>query len=68
MKANLDRHFSLCSKEPSIINSDRLGEITSKRWTCDISKAKKEFGYQPKNFLKDGLQKTIVWYKKYGWL
>jgi len=60
--------LKIISKKPSIINSDRLREIAAKSWTCDISKAKKELGYQPKIFLKDGLEKTISWYKKYGWL
>lgn len=59
--------FKIFLKKPSIINMDRLKEITSKSWLCDISKAKK-LGYQPKTFLKDGLKKTILWYQKNGWL
>jgi UDP-glucose 4-epimerase len=31
----------------------------------DITKAEKELGYKPKNTWKEGLQKTIAWYKEY---
>ena len=31
----------------------------------DISKAKKDLGYLPKVFWKDGLSKTIDWYVDY---
>ncbi len=51
--------LKIISKKPSIINFDRIPEITSKFWICDPSKAKKELGYQPETFLKEGLEKTI---------
>jgi GDP-L-fucose synthase len=34
------------------------------RRCLDISKAKKEFGFEVKTSLEDGLRKTIEWYKK----
>jgi nucleoside-diphosphate-sugar epimerase len=34
----------------------------------DISKAKRELGYQPKVPLKKGLEITARWYKEQGWL
>ncbi|MBI2557999.1 NAD-dependent epimerase/dehydratase family protein [Candidatus Woesearchaeota archaeon] len=34
----------------------------------DISKAKKELGYNPKTSLEEGLKKTIQWYKENHWL
>jgi len=34
----------------------------------DISKAKKELGYQPKVDLKTGLKITADWYRQQGWL
>lgn len=60
--------LKIFSKGPSIINPDRLSEITAKSWVCDIAKAKTELDYQPKTFLREGLKKTIAWYQKYGWL
>ena len=40
----------------------REGDI--KRSVADITKAKRKLGYKPRYTLKDGLKKTIEWYKK----
>lgn len=34
----------------------------------DISKAKKELGYEPKTDLRTGIKNTVNWYRKEGWL
>ena len=45
----------------------RLDFFTKDR-AFDISKAKKELGYQPRVPLKEGLTRTAQWYKENGWL
>ena len=35
------------------------------RRRLDVSKAKKEFGFVAKTDFKEGLKKTIIWYKKW---
>ncbi|MGD2086082.1 MAG: NAD-dependent epimerase/dehydratase family protein [Candidatus Aminicenantes bacterium] len=45
----------------------RLDFFTKDR-AFDISKAKKELGYNPKVPLKEGLERTAKWYKENGWL
>jgi nucleoside-diphosphate-sugar epimerase len=45
----------------------RLDFFTKDR-AFDISKAKKELGYNPKTPLKEGLERTAKWYKENGWL
>lgn len=37
---------------------------TNDLYICDISKAKKELGYSPQIPLKEGLERTIKWYKE----
>jgi len=37
-------------------------------WVSDISKIKKELNYQYRYSLEQGVQKTVEWYKKYGYL
>ncbi len=39
---------------------------TKDKWVCDTSKAKKLLGYKPPYSLKDGLKKTIGWYREIG--
>jgi len=45
----------------------RLDFFTKDR-AFDISKARKELGYNPKVPLKEGLARTAKWYKENGWL
>lgn len=52
--------------EPPIYRR-RLDFFTKDR-AFDISKAKKELGYNPKVPLKEGLERTAKWYKENGWL
>ncbi len=40
----------------------------SKNWGMDISKAKEELGYDPKVDLKEGVKKTVLWYRQNKWL
>lgn len=46
-----------------IITRDRIYSMTSNR-IFSIEKAKKDLGYSPKVSLKEGITKTIAWYKK----
>jgi nucleoside-diphosphate-sugar epimerase len=52
--------------EPPIYRR-RLDFFTKDR-AFDISKARKELGYNPKVPLKEGLTRTAQWYKEHDWL
>jgi dihydroflavonol-4-reductase len=54
--------------KPTVINMQKVREITQKYWLCDVSKAKKELGFSPKYSLEEGAKKTVRWYKEKGWL
>ena len=49
-------------------NSDKYRIMKQRNWACDITPLKKDIGFQPKYKLKEGVEKTISWYKKEGWL
>jgi UDP-glucose 4-epimerase len=51
------------SKCKEIHGPEKLGE--QKRSCLDLSKAKKELGWQPRYNLEAGLKKTVEWFKKY---
>ncbi|MEO0093570.1 MAG: NAD-dependent epimerase/dehydratase family protein [candidate division WOR-3 bacterium] len=52
----------------SIINPDKIKELTQPRWTCNIDKIKNELGFCPQFSLAEGLQLTVGWYKAQRWL
>ena len=75
-RKNIDVLNSICDELDSILPSisdeikgfrslieyvdDRLGH--DKRYSVDISKIKKELGWEPKETFESGLKKTINWY------
>lgn len=47
---------------------DTVNWMTEKFWDSDISKAKRELGYNPRFSLEEGIQKTVDYYKQRGFL
>lgn len=52
----------------SIINSDKLKELTEPCWVCSTKKAERLLGFTTKTKLKEGMEWTAKWYKEKGWL
>jgi len=51
-----------------IFNMDRLHELQSVNWSCDIAQTVVYLKYGPKYNLDKGIAETIKWYKENGWL
>lgn len=54
--------IELCGKRPKVI-FDTSKPVGQPRRNANITKGKKLIGYEPKVSLKEGLKKTIEWYK-----
>jgi nucleoside-diphosphate-sugar epimerase len=52
--------------EPPIYR--RRVDFFTKSRAFDISRARAELGYAPQVSLRQGIQRTLVWYKQQGWL
>ena len=52
--------------EPPIYR--RRVDFFTKSRAFDISRARQELGYSPKVGLRDGIRKTLAWYRTAGWL
>jgi len=55
-------------KRPATLNLEKARDITRAFWTCDPSKALKDFGFKQERTLEEGIRQTIEWYKKERWL
>ena len=53
---------------PLTFNTDKYKIMRQRNWTCDISPLQKDINFTPKYYLKNGVEKTIDWYKERGWL
>ena len=51
-----------------VFNTDRLQELQSVNWSCNIDETIADLNYEPKYNLDKGIAETIKWYKENGWL
>lgn len=50
------------------ITYEKAAEIAPRYWVCDVSKAKRQFGWQARIEIPDGFRSTVEWYREQGWL
>jgi nucleoside-diphosphate-sugar epimerase len=60
--------FGLFSKKPVLINFEKARDMVQDYWTCDSSKAQRDFGYGQEIPLEEGIRSTVEWYRAKGWL
>jgi nucleoside-diphosphate-sugar epimerase len=53
---------------PSMVNKDKLREISHSKWICSIGKIKGELNFNPSVEIDYGLDETYRWYIESGWL
>lgn len=60
--------FALFSKSPTIMNREKARDVTQTAWTCSPQKAINQIGFNQKISLEEGIERTVRWYQKEGWL
>lgn len=60
--------WGVARMKPSTLNSDKYKIMKQRNWDVDVSKAKKEFGFNPQVSLEDGIKRATEWYRKEKWL
>ena len=49
-------------------NLEKVKELGSVNWKCDIRALQNDIGFEPQYLLADGIKETIEWYLKNNWL
>lgn len=52
----------------SALNNDKYNIMKQRNWRCDISRARKELGFEPQYGLGRGVRLTVKWYLENKWL
>ncbi len=52
--------------EPPIYR--RRVDFYTKSRAFDISRARRELGYEPRVGLRQGIERTLNWYREHGWI
>ncbi len=47
---------------------DKAVEFTASGWACDVSRARRDLGWEPARTLDDGLRETAAWYRARAWI
>ena len=62
-----EKIFAILGKAGTF-NSDKYQIMKQRNWSCDVSPLKTDLDFQPDYRLKEGVQKTVAWYREKGWL
>ena len=60
--------FSKITKKPNIVSRQKVLEMQQDFWICSPAKAKKDFGWQSKIDIEQGVKETLSWYVANNWL
>ena len=61
-------HIGHLTGKVTALNNDKYNILKQRNWRCDIQPAIDELGYRPEVDLKEGVRRSIKWYKENGWL
>jgi nucleoside-diphosphate-sugar epimerase len=54
--------------KPPLVSFGKIRELQQKSWVCLPEKANREFGFTPLVAIEEGMEETVQWYRKAGWL
>ncbi len=52
----------------TLLNSDKVNEITADYWTCSNLKLMTKTTWRPRTTLEEGVRDAVKWYQKNGWI
>ena len=64
----LGEYIGRITGKVTALNNDKYNILKQRNWRCDIQPAIDELGYRPEVDLKEGVRRSIKWYKENGWL
>ncbi|MFO7444910.1 MAG: NAD(P)-dependent oxidoreductase [Ignavibacteriaceae bacterium] len=66
--ASIAQFFSMFSSKPATLNLEKARDLVQHSWTCDTTRATRDFGYKQEISLEDGIKRTCDWYKQMKWI
>ncbi len=54
--------------KPPLVSFGKIRELQQQSWVCLPEKASREFGFTPLVDIEEGMEETLRWYRKAGWL
>ncbi|MCM1291298.1 MAG: NAD(P)-dependent oxidoreductase [Prevotella sp.] len=60
--------WGVARMRPSTLNRDKYNIMKQRNWAVDTGKARRDFGFEAKVSLEEGIKRAVAWYRKEGWL
>ena len=60
--------LSRLTRKPGILSRDKVREMVCTRWVCGTDRAKNELGFYASTDFREGIEKSVAWYRAAGWL
>jgi nucleoside-diphosphate-sugar epimerase len=54
--------------KPTLMNKKKIIDMEQEFWTCASGKAKRDFDFEVKIDLENGIRETLIWYKEHKWM
>ncbi len=58
----MSEKWGLMRMKASTLNRDKFKIMKQRNWSCDISDARRDFGFEPKVDLREGIRRTVEAY------
>ncbi|MFP4368912.1 MAG: NAD-dependent epimerase/dehydratase family protein [Candidatus Kapaibacterium sp.] len=66
--AGLSEFFGRFSTKPPVFNYEKGIDFIQDYWICSIEKSKRDFGFEQKVSIEEGIENTCKWYLDNKWL
>ncbi len=60
----ISEKWGAAKMQATTLNSDKYNIMAQRNWTCDISEAKRDFGFAPQISLQEGIRRTVAAYRE----
>jgi UDP-glucose 4-epimerase len=59
---------ALISEKKRVISRDKVRDMSQKYWLCSNERLVRELGYKPSYDLERGMDETVDWYRRNGFI
>ena len=64
----LQETLSWLTRRPNVLSRQKYAELRAPGWVCDPTRLRQEAGFVGGTTLKNGIAKTLAWYRQERWL
>ena len=64
----LQETLSWLTRRPNVLSRQKYAELRAPGWVCDPTRLRQEAGFMGGTTLKNGIAKTLAWYRQERWL